>query len=57
MWFVLELSCNASNLILLIRLYFFSDRMSDVSTQEHFDDFFEEVFAEVEDKVWCDKIP
>ena len=27
--------------------------MSDVSGQEHFDDFFEEVFTEVEDKVWC----
>lgn len=25
--------------------------MSDVETQEHFDDFFEEVFVELEEKV------
>lgn len=28
--------------------------MSDEEAQEHFDNFFEDVFAECEDKVWED---
>lgn len=31
--------------------YFFSVTMDDVEAQQDFDDFFEEVFCEIEDKV------
>ncbi len=33
--------------------FFIPVTMSDVEAQEHFDDFFEEIFTELEDKVKC----